>query len=60
MNDAFILMAKRDPSRTEILTLRYETRELALAAATTIREQGSIVSVTAPDGSPVEDVKDLL
>jgi hypothetical protein len=59
MDAAFILRARRDPSRIEVLTLRYETRELALAAAATIRELGSIVSVTAPDGSPIEDAKDL-
>jgi hypothetical protein len=46
MDDArYVLIARRDPSRTEVLTLRYETRELALAAATTLREFGSIVFV---------------
>lgn len=57
MNATYTVTAKRDASRTEVLTLWYETRELALAAAVTIRNQGSIVSVTAPDGSVVEVTK---
>lgn len=50
----YVVTAKRDPGRTEALTLRYESRELALAAAATISGLGSIVLVTAPDGSPIE------
>jgi hypothetical protein len=50
MNELYTLKAKRDPTRPETLTIRYPTKDLALAAATIIRNQGATVTVIGPGG----------
>ena len=53
MDSGYILEAKRDPARPDTLTLHYPSREYALAAAAIIQSQGSLVTVTGPDGALV-------
>ena len=50
MDEFYTLKATRDPDRPVTLTIRYPTKDLALAAATVIRDQGATVTVIGPDG----------
>lgn len=55
MDPLYTLKIKRDPARSASLTVRYESRELALAAAAVYREQCPVVTVIGPDGAEIED-----
>jgi hypothetical protein len=50
----YTLIAKRDAARPDTLTVRYESREHALAAAAVLQEYCAVVQLTDGDGSEVE------
>ncbi len=54
MPQLYTLTAKRDAARPDSLTVRYEKREHALAAAAILKEYCAIVRVTDDDGADVE------
>jgi len=53
MQHVFTLVARRDAARPDSLTVRYESREHALAAAAVLREYCAVVRLTDQDGSEV-------
>jgi|GEM_PF-6260584 len=55
MGPLYTLKIKRDPARSDSLTVRYESRELAMAAAAIYREQCPVVTIIGPDGAEIED-----
>ena len=54
MEGVYTLIAKHDPDRPDCLTIRYEERKAALAAASTLKEHCVLVTVVGPDGLEVE------
>jgi hypothetical protein len=54
MENLYTLTAKHDPNRENCLTIRYEERKAALAAARTLKEHCAIVTVVGPDGLEVK------
>jgi hypothetical protein len=55
MEDAvYTLTAKRDAAGSGALTLQYEDKEFALAAAAVLKEYCPVVFITSPDGSKVD------
>jgi hypothetical protein len=50
MDTGFTVTAKRDGSDTATLTLRYPSKEYALAAVSVIQAQWPVVTLTDPDG----------
>jgi hypothetical protein len=57
MDLVYTLKIKRDPSRADMLIVRYESKEYALAAAAIYRERCPVVTVIGPDGAEVEDAQ---
>lgn len=55
MDTVYTLKVKRDPSKADVLIVRYESKEFALAAATIFREQCPEVSIIGPDGAEIQD-----
>ena len=55
MEKLYTLTARRAPDRPNALVVRYSNRELALAAAAIIRDQGAVVTVIGPDGDCLMD-----
>lgn len=54
MSQLYTLVAKRDPARPDALTVRYESREHALAAAAVLKEYCAIVRVIDGQGAELE------
>jgi hypothetical protein len=53
-HQTYTLIAKRDASRPDSLTVRYESREHALAAAVVLKQYCPVVSLTDGDGLEVD------
>jgi len=54
MENLYTLIAKHDPDRDNCLTIRYEGKKAALAAARTLKEHCAVVTVVGPDGLEVK------
>lgn len=50
MDALYTLKAQRDPDQPGVLTVRYPSKDLALAAAVVFRDQGATVTIVGPDG----------
>jgi hypothetical protein len=51
MDGAFTIIAKKSGSDAATLTLRYPSKEYALAAVAVIQSQWPVVTVTDPNGA---------
>ena len=54
MPQVYTLVAKRDPARPDTLTVRYESREHALAAAAVLKEYCATVRIIDGEGAELE------
>ncbi len=54
MEQIYTLVARRDAARPDTLTVQYESREHALAAAAILKEYCAVVRVIDGDGAELD------
>jgi hypothetical protein len=55
MQQIYTLVARRDATRPDTLTVQYESREHALAAAAVLKEYCAVVRVIDGEGAELEN-----